>query len=134
MSTEGWIGYRGWSVTTGRPSADQRARQRRLAKALSEIDFAMPGSIEVRRTRCGTPSCGCHAEPPRLHGPYVVWTRKVATRTVTKVLSQDQLRDYQAWLDNARRLRALVSELHELTLQIIEEDIRFRTRPVRQPR
>ena len=42
-------------------------------------------------------------------------------RTVTKVLSEDELGDYRAWLDNSRRLRALVDELHKLTLQVVEE-------------
>jgi len=114
------------TVQPGRPNARQNARQRRLAKALAEIDFALPGSIEIRRTRCGTAGCACKAEPPQLHGPYVVWTRKVAAKTVTKVFSEDQLRDYQAWLDNARKLRALTRELHELTLEIVENDPRSR--------
>ena len=49
-------------------------------------------------------------------------------RTVTKVLSEDELGDYRAWLDNSRRLRELVDELrelvdelHKLTLQVVEE-------------
>ena len=42
-------------------------------------------------------------------------------RTVTKVLSEDELGDYRAWLDNSRRLRELVDELRELTLQVVEE-------------
>lgn len=110
----------------GRPTATQRARQRRLIKALAAIDFALPGSVEVRQTRCGKPNCACKAEPPQLHGPYIVWTRKVAAKTVTKVLTEDQLRDYQPWLDNARKLRAVTRELHELTLQIVENDPRSR--------
>ena len=65
----------------GRPTAAQRAKQRRIAKALATIDFALPGSVEVRRTRCGKANCACKADPPQLHGPYIVWTRKVAART-----------------------------------------------------
>jgi len=109
-----------------RINAQRRRRQRRLAAELAEIDFALPGSIDIRRTRCGKPNCRCHADPPQLHGPYLVWTRKVKTKTVTKVLTEDQLRDYQPWLDNARKLRTLVTELHELTLQIVDEDDRSR--------
>jgi hypothetical protein len=108
-----------------RLKATQRAQQRRIAKAVAELDFALPGSVVVRNTRCGSPGCACHAEPPKLHGPYIVWTRKVAAKTVTKVLTEEQLRDYQPWLDNARKLRSLVTELHDLTLQIVEADPRF---------
>lgn len=110
----------------GRPAAAQRAKQRRIATALADIDFALPGSVEVRHTRCGKPNCAGKADPPQLHGPYIVWTRKVSARTVTKVLSEDQLRDYQPWLDNARKLRALVAQLQELTLEIVEADHRSR--------
>jgi hypothetical protein len=76
-----------------------RAKAARISKALSEIDLALPGSIEVRSTRCGKTNCRCKADPPRLHGPYIVWTRKVAQKTVTRVLSPEQLDDYQPWFD-----------------------------------
>jgi hypothetical protein len=118
-------------------TAEQRRRQRRIAAALARIDLALPGSVEIRRTRCGKPACRCHTDPDTRHGPYIVWTRKVNARTVTRVLTEDQLHDYQAWLDNARRLRELVDELHQLTLQVIEADQprqRQRTRSQRRAR
>ncbi|MDA8399371.1 MAG: hypothetical protein M0008_04880, partial [Actinomycetota bacterium] len=52
-------------------------------------------------------------------------------RTVTKVLSQDELDDYRAWLDNSRRLRKLVDDLHKLTLQVVEERQARSSRPAR---
>ncbi len=111
-------------------SAQQRRQQRKIASAIASIDLALPGSVEVRRTRCGKPSCRCHTDDAARHGPYIVWTRKVNARTVTKVLSEEELARYQKWLDNARRLRELVDELHRLTLQIVEE---HQDRPRRQP-
>ena len=102
-------------------SAKQRRQQRKIASAIASIDLALPGSIEVRRTRCGKASCRCHTDDAARHGPYIVWTRKVNARTVTRVLSEEELASYQGWLDNARRLRELVDELHKLTLQIVEE-------------
>jgi len=110
-------------TTTVRLSAAQRRRHQRLTAALAAVDLALPGSIQVRRTRCGNPRCACHGEPPRLHGPYIVWTRKVAQRTVTKVLTEEQLAAFQPMLDNSRRLRAFVAELHELTLEIVEAEL-----------
>jgi hypothetical protein len=105
-----------------RLTAQQRRRQRRITTALARIDFALPGSIEIRHTRCGKPTCRCHSDPAARHGPYIVWTRKVNARTVTKVLTEDQLHAYRGWLDNARQVRELVDELHQLTLEIIEAD------------
>jgi len=37
-------------------------------------------------------------------------------RTVTRVLSDEQLAAYQPTIDKSRRLRELLAELHELTL------------------
>src|SRR5262249_37622458 len=81
-------------------------------------------SITQRRTRCGRPSCGCHADPPRLHGPYWQWTRKVAAKTVCRWLSADQHDDYQAWIDNDRRLRELLTRLEALGAAALETDPR----------
>ena len=40
-------------------------------------------------------------------------------------LEQFQLRDYRPWFDNARQLRALVTELENLTLRMIDNDPRW---------
>lgn len=102
--------------------ADERAR-RRLHDELAQIDFALPGSVVERRMRCGKASCRCRADPPELHGPYLQWTRRGSDgTTVTRYLTREQLERYQSWFDNARRLRALVSELEGLSLRMIERD------------
>ena len=78
-----------------------------------------------RLARCGKPNCHCHAEPPALHGPYHQWTRKVAAKTITRLMSDEQLVDYGPWIDNERRLRSLVAELESLSLGIVEADPRW---------
>src|SRR5487761_1722627 len=99
--------------------SDDQAR-RRLATALADIGFALPGSIVVRHMRCGKAACRCKADPPELHGPYISWTRRVEGKTVTRLLSADQLERYGPWFDNARRLRQLVAELEALSLRAAE--------------
>jgi hypothetical protein len=88
-----------------------------IEAALSQIGFALPGSIVIRRTRCGKPGCACKADPPALHGPYIQWTRTVNGKTVTRQLTPAQYQAYAPWFDNARRLRALAAELEALSLQ-----------------
>jgi hypothetical protein len=104
------------SATT---SSSQRQRKR-LAAALAEIDFLLPGSIVVRHTRCGKPDCRCKAQPPVLHGPYIQWTRKLAGKTVTRTLSPQQLQRYQSGFDNARRMRQILAELEALSIAVTE--------------
>lgn len=103
-----------------RSSTQPNTTRRRIAAALGQIDAVLPGSIVVRHMRCGKANCGCKADPPRLHGPYIQWTRTVEGKTVTKLLSQDQLERYQPWFDNARRLRELTTQLEAASLSAME--------------
>jgi hypothetical protein len=106
------------------PSPDQQAARDRIATELAAAGFALPGTLTVRAYACGKPSCRCHADPPRLHGPYAEWTRKIGGKTVTRRLSPAELTEYQPLFDNAKKLRALLAELQDLTLEIIESDSR----------
>jgi hypothetical protein len=101
------------------PTSEQRRAQRRIAAALGEIGFALPGNITQRMMRCGKRACRCKADPPQLHGPYIQWTRTVNGKTVTKLLTAEQLERYLPWFDNARQLRALASELETLSIEAI---------------
>ncbi len=87
---------------------------------LAAAGFALPGTLTVRAYACGKPNCRCHADPPRLHGPYAEWTRKVDGKTVTRRLTDAELTAWQPLFDNAKKIRALLAELQDLTLQIIE--------------
>jgi hypothetical protein len=117
---------------TVRVAASHQARARQIASELAAIaatGMVLPGSITERRTRCGRGNCACHADPPRLHGPYWQWTRKIAARTVCRWLSPDQREDYQAWIDNDRRLRDLLAQLEELGADALSADPRWNRRP-----
>ena len=104
------------------PSPAQQAARDRIAAELAQAGYALPGTLTVRAYACGKPGCRCHADPPRLHGPYAEWTRKIAGQTVTRRLTPRELADYQPLFDNAKKLRALLAELQDLTLKIIEAD------------
>ena len=103
------------------PSADQARTA--IQAALGQIGFALPGSITIRRARCGKPRCACAADPPALHGPYIQWTRTVHGKTVTRLLSPAQYQAYAPWFANARRLRALATELQALSLAEMARDL-----------
>jgi hypothetical protein len=107
------------------PTPAQRAQVRRIARELAALGFALPGTLADRMTRCGRANCRCHADPPRLHGPYHQWTRKKNGKTATRILTDDQLADYRPWFDTHRRLRELIAELEALSLAIAEADPRW---------
>ena len=125
----------------GRGAAQARAA---IEAALGQIGFTLPGTITIRRARCGKPRCACAADPPALHGPYIQWTRTVNGKTVTRTLSPAQYRAYAPWFANARRLRALTTQLQALSLEEMARAEGWakitpgtpappRTRPVRGP-
>ena len=114
------------------PAASHHDQARQIAAELAAIaasGMVLPGSITQRHIRCGHPRCACRADPPVLHGPYWQWTRKVAAKTVGRWLSADQYHDYQPWIDNDRRLRALLTRLEALGTAAFEADPRWQHKP-----
>ncbi|HLI33286.1 MAG TPA: DUF6788 family protein [Solirubrobacteraceae bacterium] len=100
------------------------AHRRRIAAQIAAIDYVLPGSLNVVMNRCGKRGCACHADPPRLHGPYITWTRKVAGKTQTRRLSPAAMERYKPWFDSNRRLQALIAELQELGIERLEAEQR----------
>ena len=96
------------------------ARQQ-LAAQIAKIDAALPGTVLARYNRCGKPSCACHHDPPKLHGPYYQWTRKINGRTRTRLLTAEQYERYQPWFENARTLRQLLTQLEAHSLQAAQQ-------------
>lgn len=110
------------------PDPDDRpwaATRHGIAAELANVDGVLPGSVVVRRMRCGKSGCACAADPPALHGPYNQWTRTEGGKTVTRYLSDDQLARYQSWFDNARRLKDLVAKLEVASVHALEAERRL---------
>ena len=106
----------------GTPTDAERAELDRIAAQLANAGFALPGTLLERHTACGKTGCRCQADPPRLHGPYHQWTRKIHGKTRTRRLTPEQAAHYRAWFDEAHRLRGLLNQLEALSLRIYERD------------
>lgn len=105
--------------TTDRLAGYER-RYRELARQLADIGLIASGSVTRRYTRCGTPGCRCHADPPQPHGPYWQWTAKVDGKTVTRRLTERQARLYTQWIANDRQLRATIAEMRKIAAKSTE--------------
>ncbi|HYZ57120.1 MAG TPA: DUF6788 family protein [Streptosporangiaceae bacterium] len=101
-------------------AAQQAALDRITAEIAAVAGPALPGTLTIRAYECGKPRCHCHADPAARHGPYAEWTRKIGGKTVTRRLTDAELAAWQPLFGNARKLRALLAELQDLTLAIIE--------------
>lgn len=101
-------------------------RYRELARRLADIGYIASGSVAPRFNRCGKPNCACHADPPRLHGPYWHWTAKVNGKTVNRRLTEREAGLYNEWIANDRQARVLLAQMREVagkaTELILQED------------
>jgi len=107
---------------TVQPTRRQLQRLEHIRSELAGLDWCLPGSLTIRLGPCGKPACACHRDERRHHGPFRSWTRKVAGKTVTRLLDDDQMDEYGSFFDNHRRLKELVRELEELSVDVVESD------------
>ena len=113
------------------PQMQLQRRRQQLLQALLELGDLRPGSLVARYRRCGKFNCHCAQPGDRGHGPSFSLTRRVAGKTVTKIIppgpavqrTQDSSgagRPTQEQIDEYRRLRSLVKELVEVSEQICQ--------------
>ena len=102
-------------------------RYRELARQLADIGYITSGSVAPRFNRCGKTNCACHADPPKLHGPYWHWTAKVNDKTVNRRLNDQEARLYTEWIANDRHVRALLAEMREVAAQATDLIIKQET-------
>ena len=110
-------------MTTGKTRSERlrasEQRYRELQQQLQEVGFVCVGSLQTRYLACGNPTCRCHQDPAKRHGPCHYWTRKVKGRTITFLLQQEQVSLYREWLQNNRRLEDLVKQMRHISAQVL---------------
>ena len=104
-------------------------RYKKLKNELAAIGPFRRGSLVRRLVECGKPNCCCQAEPPRLHGPYYQWTRKVRGKTVTVRVSKAEAKLLKKWIANGRRLNKIVAQLEQISLRLTERQLRELPKP-----
>jgi hypothetical protein len=87
-----------------------------LQRALSQIGYFRRGTLLKRFMPCGKPGCRCQESPPRLHGPYYQWTRKVDGKTVTVRLTPEQAQLLGGWIETGREMERIIAEMERLSL------------------
>jgi len=105
--------------TTARLDAYER-RYRELARQLADIGYIAAGSIALRPSRCGKANCACHADPPRLHGPYWHVTQTIDGRTVNRRLTPEQAELYSEWISNDRRAKEILARMRKVAAKAAE--------------
>ena len=108
MTAMAWQSCGVWNETC-RPTPAQQARAARLVAQIAETaqaGFILPGTLTEQMTRCGYPAAAVTpTRPPARPLPPV--DPQDNGKTVTRILTDDQIAGYKPWFDNQRRLREL---------------------------
>jgi len=97
----------------------QRSRKRyeRLAARLAELGPIVQGTITERTITKEDPQ---NPGSSKTIGPYYQWTFKRNAKTVTVNLSASQVKPFQRAIDNNHKLETLLTQMRELSCQMLE--------------
>ena len=110
----------------------QRISQLRKIRGLLENRLMKPkamrvGSVVKQYMFCGKPSCACHQDPQKKHGPYYYLSSKVGGKSRYKYLGKatspgvERARHYQEFQRGMARLGKIHREIIGLLWKIGEE-------------
>ena len=95
------------------------ARYAQAKRALQDIGFIALGSVQTRYKTCGQPGCACQNDADKRHGPYYHWTRKVAGKTVSVTLTEEESDLYRKAIANSRKLDRLINILQKISTRAL---------------
>lgn len=90
-----------------------------LKKRILDVGFVAEGSLVKRFLTCGNPSCRCHNNPDKRHGPYFQMTWKRNGKTIAKFISPELASMYRQWIDNKKNLQAILKEMYKTSEKAI---------------
>ena len=90
-----------------------------LAASLSECWPVYNGTVTTQTRTCGQPTCVCHRDESKRHGPNATWTTKVKGKTIAKQLSPAEAEVIGGWIENRRRLTRTTKEMVALCKEML---------------
>jgi hypothetical protein len=107
------------------PTLVRRMLHRRL-KQMVPAGPLLAASLARVQKRCGQPSCACHHGGPLHQAHHLSFKQGGKTRTV--YVPQDLLDEVQSWVQEHQRLKALIHEVSQLSLALIQGHVPDRRR------
>ena len=108
-----------------------RARLRARLARLGTDQPLLAASLAQIRKRCGRKTCRCHTHGELHTGWHLTYKAQGKTRTVYVPL--DLLEDVRTWLDNHKRHKVLLAEIHLLTVALIKSHVQNQKRKAGRP-
>ena len=101
----------------------QRVAARRPVLAASFVRF---------QHRCGKATCVCHQGGP-LHRSQHLTFKERGQKTRSVYVPKELIKDVQSWIQEHKRLKQLLQEIHQLTLALVRTHVTQRRRQKGRP-
>lgn len=92
-----------------------------LKNQIASKDWILQGTLLKQYKQCGKKNCRCHQHKKHWHGPYWIWTRKEKGKSITKTLSQQQVKMVKKSIQDMKRLNKLIEKWKMLSLRHLED-------------
>jgi hypothetical protein len=99
------------------PTQIRRMLDARLNRLGGSEPMLAASLVQVQR-RCGQPSCRCGKGGP-LHTAHQM-TFKDSGKTKTVYVPQDLVATVRSWIDNHKKLKTLLNEIHQLSVALVK--------------
>ena len=94
-----------------------RARRRRLAARLGDVEAVLAGSLVEQTRRCGKPGCRCAEGDP--HGPYAYFAAKTAGRGRSRYVPSNLVAVVRAGLARGEQVGAVLAEISAINAELL---------------
>jgi hypothetical protein len=112
------------------PTLIRRMLNSRLAGLATDKPILAASLVQITK-HCGRSCCHCQQGGP-LHTAHHL-TYKVQGKTRTVYVPLDLLDDVRSWIDNHKRLKTLLAEIHQLTVALVKTHVQQQKRKKGRP-
>jgi hypothetical protein len=112
------------------PTVVRRSRDARLAE-LNRVGPFVRAYLRLVEVKCGEPTCHC-ATGKGHPSHYLVAKRD--GKTQTRYVRKDRLGEVRKWLSQYKRVKRLVQEVSDLTLELLASEAHVRRKQKRKKR
>ena len=77
--------------------------------------------------RCGQAGCSCHSGGPKHLSQHLTFKER-GQKTRSVYVPKDLIKDVRSWIEEHRRLKQLLQEIHQLTLALVRTHVQHRKR------
>ncbi len=117
-------------ATPRHPTVVRRSRDARLAELQGAGPFVR-AYLRLVDVRCGSPTC--HCATGKGHPSYYLVVKRDG-KTETRYVRKDRLEEVRGWLRQYKRVKRLVQEISELTLELMVSEAHASRKKKAKPR